>query len=243
MRYVPQTAIVFALLMSSAAYAQPAATGTLPGNSQIPTSPVANARSLSPKAQVTSRVPLNCDAYLSPGFKIPFGSAPTFFWFRFDVDGNYHDISLYRSSGNNDLDQAALACANNMHVDGKPFTQGGTPIEVTWVGAISWNYPRHYLFLPDPLGKDHLCGQPGFIGGYLRAGLKLKPLGGRARVSYRVATDGSVKDATIKRSAGNGSLDRAALECVSAWRYLPAFHNGVPVEIDREAEVGWQLRH
>ncbi|HTU34289.1 MAG TPA: TonB family protein [Candidatus Acidoferrum sp.] len=175
----------------------------------------------------------NCDLYLPPGFKVPPESTPTLFWFRVDQDGSAHVLSLYSSSGNSDLDHAALACANSALGNGKPLTQDGTPIEVTWVGAISWNYPWHHLILPEPSGKAHLCG----LSGYLKLGVMAKPMGADAIVSYRVATDGSVKDAMIMRSAGSGYLDRAALDCVSAWRYLPAFHNGVPVEIDRKTEV------
>lgn len=223
------SAFALAMLWNSAAYAQPA-----PTPAQPETSPSAQPSSPSTTPPAPLRRSPDCDSYLPPGFKIPPESAPTMFWFRVDLQGNVQTLSLYRSSGNNELDQAALTCVNSLPRSGKPFTQNGTPIDVTWVSAITWNYPRHHLTLPDPSGNPHFCAHSG----YLKPGMMVRPLGGNALVAFRLGTDGSVKDATIKQSAGSSSLDRAALDCVSAWLYLPALHNGVPVEIDHEIEVG-----
>ena len=47
------------------------------------------------------------------------------------------------------------------------------------------------------------------------------------KVGYWVETDGSVSGASITKSSGNRSLDRAILSAASRWQYKPAVQNGV----------------
>ena len=47
------------------------------------------------------------------------------------------------------------------------------------------------------------------------------------KVGYWVESDGSVSGATITKSSGNRSLDRAILSAASRWKYKPAVQNSV----------------
>jgi len=57
-----------------------------------------------------------------------------------------------------------------------------------------------------------------------------KRLGEQGKVVLRVliGTDGTAQDAQVKESSGYDRLDRAALETVRKWRYVPGKRNGVP---------------
>ena len=57
-----------------------------------------------------------------------------------------------------------------------------------------------------------------------------KRLGEQGKVVVRVliGADGTAQDAQIKDSSGFDRLDRAALETVRKWRYVPGKRNGVP---------------
>jgi len=57
---------------------------------------------------------------------------------------------------------------------------------------------------------------------------------GRVVLRARIAPDGSVVMASVYRSSGVRSLDRAALEAVRKWRFAPAESSSVPI---REAAV------
>jgi protein TonB len=64
----------------------------------------------------------------------------------------------------------------------------------------------------------------------------------RYKAGLCVAEDGSVKDATVAESSGDPDLDRAAVNCVSSWRYYPAKENGNPIEFDLKTVVPWRRR-
>ena len=53
---------------------------------------------------------------------------------------------------------------------------------------------------------------------------------GWVMVSFVISAEGKVQEAMIEDSSGVESLERAALEAVSRWRYNPATENGRPVE-------------
>jgi|SRR5579862_2058022 len=100
----------------------------------------------------------SCDAHLPAGRAISRDANPTLFWYRLTPDGSLHDISLYRSSGDSDLDNAALACANDEHV--RPQFVAGKPTEIVWVGGINWSNAAHVFFEPAPDGAHQVCRIP-----------------------------------------------------------------------------------
>jgi len=68
------------------------------------------------------------------------------------------------------------------------------------------------------------------------------PAEGTTTLSYRIGTDGTVKDVAVTRSSGIDALDKAAAECVATWRFSPAMQNGKPVEVDKVLDLPWETR-
>jgi len=64
---------------------------------------------------------------------------------------------------------------------------------------------------------------------------------GTVRVTYRVGTDGSVKDVAIAQSSGFPWLDGATVTCAEFFHYFPATQNGKPTEIDQVLQMVWKL--
>ncbi len=54
-------------------------------------------------------------------------------------------------------------------------------------------------------------------------------IGGIVRVQVVVGPDGSVERMELAESSGDRFLDRAAMEAVRRWRFIPATRNGQPV--------------
>jgi len=54
-------------------------------------------------------------------------------------------------------------------------------------------------------------------------------IGGIVRVQVVVGPDGSVERMALAESSGDRFLDRAAMEAVRRWRFVPATRNGQPV--------------
>lgn len=53
---------------------------------------------------------------------------------------------------------------------------------------------------------------------------------GTVHLRVLVTTDGRAKDVQIERSSGSKALDRAALEAVRGWRFIPARRGAEPIE-------------
>jgi periplasmic protein TonB len=56
--------------------------------------------------------------------------------FRIGTDGSVKDVTVAKSSGYDELDQAAKECALDWHY--KPAEQGGSPVEVPWEANVKW---------------------------------------------------------------------------------------------------------
>lgn len=154
---------------------------------------------------------------------------------RVTQDGVMKDPAIIQSSHDGDLDEAGLACIANAP-RAAPLVHDGKPIEASWVVRVVWQLhgPSFWQFAP-ATGAANSCtsSYPAFAAS--------KHLQGTTRLSYHVATDGSVKDPVVTRSSGSANLDQAALTCVMAFRYWPATHDGKPVELDRTIDVDWNL--
>jgi protein TonB len=64
---------------------------------------------------------------------------------------------------------------------------------------------------------------------------------GRVLIRVSVLGNGRVGSATIAKSSGHGSLDRAALEAVKRWRFAPALRAGKPVTATLTVPVVFRL--
>lgn len=186
-------------------------------------------------ARAPMTAPVMCDQYLPSGVAIPSPAQATLFSFRLGLDGDFHDLAVYRSSGNSDVDKAALACASTVYQT-KPVTHAGSPIEINWIGAISWDKRWHTFIEQNPSGEPNICNYRSYPVQAIRRRIQ-----GDTTVAYVIATDGGVKNVTVAQSAGDDSLDKASVDCVSAFRFFPVTHEGAPIEIERESKVRWRL--
>jgi TonB family protein len=58
-------------------------------------------------------------------------------------------------------------------------------------------------------------------------------------VKFTITAEGAVKDISIDKSSGHFDVDKAAVACVSEWRYHPATQDGTPVEKLWQARISW----
>jgi protein TonB len=64
---------------------------------------------------------------------------------------------------------------------------------------------------------------------------------GRVMVRASISADGRVQSVRVQRSSGHGVLDRAALDAVRRWRFLPRQVNGQPQASEIEVPVNFFL--
>src|SRR5436305_9514415 len=114
--------IVFTLLVGSRTFAGPAETvSNFPG--QHPA--------------VTTMRPHGCTGLYPQAARKVNASGTTTVRFVIGTDGNISQPSVDKSSGNADLDQAALACVTQWHYIAA--RQNGVPVAVPWVAKVIWN--------------------------------------------------------------------------------------------------------
>ena len=217
---------------SAATPMAPSQTGA-PTQSATPNQPVPPLRIAPPNAR--SHYPTDCAAYLPPGVARPQTEGATLFSFRLTAQGEMRDIVLFQSSGNADLDNAALACAAAAICHMEPVRVAGKPAEVTWVMGYFWRNRPPTFAMPSPSGQPNLCN----VFSYPLKAIRSRA-GGTTILSYHIAIDGSEKDLAVTNSSGNADLDKASLDCVSTWRYFPVKQNGQPVQVDKITQVQWR---
>lgn len=84
---------------------------------------------------------------------------------------------------------------------------------------------------------------------YLKNPPPLYPMKSRMRkqqgtvlLDVRVSADGRPMNVSVRRSSGHTLLDRAALEAVQQWMFVPARHGSNRIEANVEVPVTFQLR-
>lgn len=203
-------------------------TGTLVGShSRVPSPPTQPPNSIGKSAS-------GCSWFLPAGLMVAQRTNPTLFWYHLAADGSVHDASLYQTSGNSDLDKAALACANTAHRQGAIV--GGTPSEIDWIGGINWTSPGYFFIDPGP---DRMLSEHCVL--YYPPEAVRAHAQGNDVIGFRIGNDGNPKNETVVQSSGNRLLDESALRCIASFRYFPAYRNGHPVELDKSARIEWHL--
>lgn len=96
--------------------------------------------------------------------------------------------------------------------------------------------PKPAITEPASIGRPHVCGQRYYPALATRLGHQ-----GTTTLSFKIGTDGSVKDPKVAQSSGFEELDNAAITCAQEWHYKPAIQSGQPVEVPWEAKVTWKL--
>ena len=164
--------------------------------------------------------------------------------FTVGVDGIPRDVSIATSSGNADLDEAAIACVKTWLY--RPATRDGNPIAVPWKAQVAWSVqqaPAPATGTPiqtsathtTPIGRPHTCDN-----GYPAAAIE-NMAQGTTTLQFTIGTDGLTHDISIYATSGNKDLDDAAVACASRWRYKPAVQDGKTVAVPWKANVAWRM--
>ena len=81
-------------------------------------------------------VPAGCTHWYPNAARRDGEQGTTIMQFEIQPDGNVLGARVFQSSGNADLDNAAVACVKFFHY--RPAIQNGKPVVVTWKAAIKW---------------------------------------------------------------------------------------------------------
>jgi protein TonB len=123
--------------------------------------------------------------------------------FLIETDGTVKDIVIVKSTGNSDLDQAALICAAAFRY--KPATRDGVPVNWSWEADLNW-------MIDAPPGAP--CRSYATVTPEILSGIR-----GETNVTFSIMPDGTSAEAEVTRSSGNDTLDQAALACIGKMRF------------------------
>jgi TonB family protein len=145
-------------------------------------------------------------------------------------DGSVAQPSLTKSTGFADLDIAAIQAVESWRY--KPATASGNAIEVRWKANVDFQLG---FTQPIPIGSPHDAN------GFYPANARLFHEKGTVQVTYLVTEDGRVDDPVVVKSSDFADLDKAALQAVRTWRYLPATRDGKPIEVRGHSSIGFGI--
>jgi len=171
------------------------------------------------------------------------------------ADRTISDVTVERSSGYPDLDEAAIRCVSAWRVDngltGKPALFPADPsklgsgthrLHVLWSKAcgIGEALPRAWCGTPGPITTgpkalgSHDCG-----GQYPQQEFE-QGIEGTTLVIFHITVDGHVVNPNVERTSGNDNLDKAAVACVTTWLFQPANWDGIPFQMRFGAMIVWK---
>ena len=148
--------------------------------------------------------------------------------FTITAEGSVANASVKESSGNAELDNAAVACASQWRYT--PSTQNGTPVAVPWLARVIWHIgsvePYHTI-----AGQAALCvvstdaGLQEFMQATLHAVI---------RVTF---SKGKIIAARLLATSGNADLDQRAVACLLS---LPEYLTALVQDDHDETLVLWR---
>jgi len=147
--------------------------------------------------------------------------------FKITPQGSVEDITVRQSSGNPELDAAAVACASRWQY--RPAMKNGAPVESPWLAWVQWQ-----ISVTEPFRKiDAAAFRCVVATDAGRRGLYESPLHPVIRVHF---SGGTVMTATLLASSGNVEFDEIARACYAS---LPSdVTESVTGEVD-ETFVVW----
>jgi TonB family protein len=162
------------------------------GQTEIPSTQPPPATS-PPPAKAGFGRPHTCRSYYPATALLNGESGTTTLKFVIGTDGKVSDIQLSQSSGFDDLDQAAIACARTWRY--KPAMQNVAPVAVSWASKIVWVWDLDCRAFYGGSAPDF-----GVIEG---------------TTQFDVAVQyGEVTKASLLKSSGDPDLDAAAKKCI-----------------------------
>lgn len=163
-----------------------------------------------PSATDERTIPHDCLAYYPEKEAKAGVEGTTSLRFVITAEGKVADAEIVKSSGNGNLDEAALKCTRKWRYS--PATSNGKPVRVSWNADIVWKsvVPQIPAFAETP--RDCLKAYP------VQAS-DLKGINGVSEYEY-VISRGRVAKVTLIQSSGNKSLDTAGSACIATRRYV-----------------------
>lgn len=149
--------------------------------------------------------------------------------FTVTAQGTVAQVAVKTSSGNADLDHAAVACASAWTY--KPGTKKGAPVDTPWQATVAWKLHEDW---PLTWAPSEPCTKFATV-----TAAMLKGIAGRSWIGYRVMADGTAVSPAILASSGNAALDRAAESCVAARRFIVAARPIPPEGLMQNIVVDW----
>jgi TonB family protein len=145
-------------------------------------------------------------------------------------DGKFANVSVRHSSGNRQLDEAAVACVSSWRYD------PGSDKDRDWVqykGAfIAWS-AKSILPMGKRVGRPHNCEA------FYPSVAAQQGLTGTTALRFTITAEGRVRDTQIAKSSGSDILDDAGKTCAGHWRYQPASDGKKHIESRWYVEIPW----
>lgn len=143
--------------------------------------------------------------------------------------GRIMDVRVLASSGNTELDKAAVECVRGWRFDPRGpvavLTMTRHRINIGWAATPAGG---------KRIAIPHDCADF-YPGAERKAGAQ-----GTTKVRFTITITGAVASPDVAQSSGNANLDAAALSCVLGWKYRPAMKDGKPVAVPWTADVVWK---
>lgn len=177
-----------------------------------------------PDIRVRIPAPHECKEYWPAAAVLSYSQGTNIAGFTIGADGTVSKPFIVRSSGNADLDDAALHCVT--HWTYSPASVHGQRVAQPWQARIEWKMstPKTTLL---PFAPCH-APKPAS-----------PPPGDETVVDFTIGKDGGVHDIFIDTSSGNAALDQAAASCIATWRFQPVLEDGEAVELEQYQHVRW----
>jgi TonB family protein len=168
--------------------------------------------------------------------------------FKIEPDGSVKDVAVTNSSGNADLDWAAVTCVSGWRY--KPAIKDGSPAESPWTSKVTWMAPHPATPAATPAVVG-LQKQPPTVAEDIAsvcahrrpstAALPPPDQPGITSVSYRVMPDGRITDVKLARSSGESALDDILVRCVTGAEHFDVSIFTFPPEgIMGHIDVDWR---
>jgi TonB family protein len=145
--------------------------------------------------------------------------------FTVTASGSVKDVKVAKSSGNKELDDAAVTCVS--HWLYKPATKDSTPTEVLWKANVVWN-----IALPPAVQTALGCL-------YHRESTSTPQSLGQTAVSFRVSQEGAVSNVRITQSSGSTIWDDIGISCTQARHYNVSIFTVPDEGLSAHLEMDW----
>jgi len=148
--------------------------------------------------------------------------------FDIDAEGNVKNPTVAKTSGNKDLDDAAIQCAGNWKY--KAATQKGKAATVPWQASVQWRL--HNATMAQSLAhscRKYVTTVPDIPRGESRI----------TSIAFRVMPDGSYVDIKVTSTSGDATFDDAAVRCTVASHFPTQMLDWPQDGITGHASLDW----